>query len=57
MTGTPELGSRFGENSPCLHAIPCFVGDAERFSSAPELIRSEEQEAIAERLRAALDSV
>jgi histidine triad (HIT) family protein len=40
-----------------LHVVPRFVGDAERFNAPPKLVRFEEQQAIAERLRATLASV
>ena len=37
-----------------LHVIPRFVGDEDRFEAPPKLIRFDEQEAVAIRLRAAL---
>lgn len=40
-----------------LHVVPRFLGDAEWYGSAPKLIRLEEQQAVAEQLRAALAAV
>ena len=40
-----------------LHVVPRFRGDLERFNASPKLIRFEQQQAVAERLRSALDSV
>jgi histidine triad (HIT) family protein len=40
-----------------LHVVPRFLGDAERYGGSPKLIPSEEQQAVAERLRAVLASV
>ena len=37
-----------------LHVIPRFRGDSERFAASPVLASRAEQEAVAERLRAAL---
>jgi len=39
-----------------LHVIPRFTGDGERFNAPPKVIRFDEQEAAAERLRVALSS-
>jgi histidine triad (HIT) family protein len=39
-----------------LHVIPRFTGDAERVNGAPGRIRFAEQQAIAEKLRAALEA-
>lgn len=40
-----------------LHVIPRFAGDADRFNAPAKLISVHQQEAIAERLRAALSAV
>jgi histidine triad (HIT) family protein len=40
-----------------LHVIPRFVGDEARFSAVPQLITRDEQESLAERLRATLGAV
>jgi len=40
-----------------LHVVPRFCRDVERFNAPPKLIRFEEQQAIAERLRTALAAV
>jgi histidine triad (HIT) family protein len=40
-----------------LHVIPRFEGDQERFSSTPSQVEHREQEAIAVRLRSALQSI
>ncbi len=40
-----------------LHVVPRFRGDVERFNDSPKLIRFEEQQAMAERLRTALASI
>ena len=39
-----------------LHVVPRFRGDAGRYGGSPDLIRWEEQVAVAERLRAVLTS-